>query len=170
MPLSHGRSFLHPKQAHQSSAFFIRNDETKQQFLFLGDVEPDSLSMKPQTIAVWRAAAPLIPHELNSIFLECSWTLDREDALLYGHLSPRHVIAELEALAHEITAVSRRSFKRPLRGLKLYVMHCKADMDGDSDTALQIVSQLQALAQQRKMDLEIIPVVQGMCIGMQCHP
>lgn len=168
MPLSHGQSFLNPKHAYQSSAFFVRNDITRREFLFLGDVEPDSVSLKPQTIAVWKAAAPLIPHELDSIFLECSWTSERDDASLYGHLSPKHVITEMTALAAEVTAVSRRT-KRPLRGLKLYIMHCKAAINDESDTAILIVSQLQKLVYERKLGLEVIPVVQGMCIGMR-HP
>ncbi|GJJ12460.1 hypothetical protein Clacol_006702 [Clathrus columnatus] len=148
------------------SYLLTSNDKTKRQFLFLGDVEPDTLSLKPQTIAVWKAAAPLIPDHLNSIFLECSWTSERNDALLYGHLSPKHVIAEMEALVREVTAITgSRRRRRPLRGLKLYIMHCKATINDDSDSTLLIVSQIRTLIQEKKLGLEVIPVVQGMCIG-----
>lgn len=78
---------------------------TERELLFFGDVEPDSISSKPQTINVWKAAAPKIPHTLASIFIECSWTSDRPDHLLFGHLNPLHLVDELVALAVEVYKV-----------------------------------------------------------------
>ena len=54
--------------AYESTAFFIRHDPSEQEFLFFGDVEPDSLAETPQTINVWRAAAPKIPEKLSYIY------------------------------------------------------------------------------------------------------
>lgn len=100
MPVTHG--LTKTGSVYESAAYFLRNNVTEQELLFFGDVEPDSISSKPQTINVWKAAAPRIPHTLSSIFIECSWTSDRPDSLLFGHLNPRHLADELVALALEV--------------------------------------------------------------------
>jgi len=103
MPVTHG--LTKTGSVYESAAYFLRNDVTERELLFFGDVEPDSISSKPQTINVWKAAAPKIPHTLASIFIECSWTSDRPDSLLFGHLNPVHLIDELVALALEVYKV-----------------------------------------------------------------
>ncbi|KAL0947289.1 hypothetical protein HGRIS_013409 [Hohenbuehelia grisea] len=106
MPLSHGTAAGDGSPgAHEpytSSAFFIRHDASSHEFLFFGDVEPDSLAHLPRTIDVWRAAAPKIPARLSTVFIECSWPADRRDDMLYGHLNPPHLVAALLALATEV--------------------------------------------------------------------
>lgn len=103
MPLTHG--LTKTGSVYESAAYFLRNNLTERELLFFGDVEPDSISSKPQTINAWRAAAPKIPHTLASIFIECSWTSDRPDHLLFGHLNPVHLVDELVALAVEVYKV-----------------------------------------------------------------
>jgi cAMP phosphodiesterase len=147
---------------YPSLAYFIRHTLTEHQFLFFGDVEPDSISGSNTTREVWRAAAPLIvQRKLNTIFLECSWTNDRKDSQLYGHLSPRHFVQELRALADEVVrcqeassivavngkgrgrdspppmkrrkSVATNASKSPLKGLKVYVIHFKEPMEDTDD-------------------------------------
>jgi len=103
MPVTHG--LTKTGSVYESAAYFLRNNVTERELLFFGDVEPDSISSKPQTINVWREAAPRIPHTLASIFIECSWTSDRPDNLLFGHLNPLHLADELVALALEVYKV-----------------------------------------------------------------
>lgn len=86
-----------------SSAFFIRNDVTGAEILIFGDVEPDSVSIFPRNCLVWDDAAPKIAKGvLKAIFIECSYDNDVRDEDLYGHLCPRHLIAELTALAKRV--------------------------------------------------------------------
>ncbi|THH05574.1 hypothetical protein EW145_g4693 [Phellinidium pouzarii] len=94
LPLSHGPDY-------KSAAFFIRHGSGShaRELLFMGDVGPDALSADPCTAAVWRAAAPKIPHTLDALFIECSWPLGHAEDKLYGHLSPEHLVVELENLA-----------------------------------------------------------------------
>ncbi|KZV94048.1 cyclic-AMP phosphodiesterase [Exidia glandulosa HHB12029] len=106
MPISHGCTSA--GKLYESTAFFVRNDVAEKEFLFFGDVEPDSVSQKPQTRAVWRTAARLIPDELDTIFLECSYRASRPMSALFGHLSPPHVAAELRTLAHEVVEAKQR--------------------------------------------------------------
>jgi cAMP phosphodiesterase len=83
-----------------SSAFFIRADATGREVLIWGDVEPDSLSMIPRNHIIWaEAASKLVQGSLGGIFIECSYKDSQGDAVLFGHLAPRHIIAELLVLA-----------------------------------------------------------------------
>jgi hypothetical protein len=105
VPISHG-TLLGTNKTYTSSAFFIRHNPTHRHFLFFGDVEPDTIALRPFTRSVWAHAATLIvssPNQLlSTIFLECSYDQSRPDHLLYGHLSPPHVLREMQALATEI--------------------------------------------------------------------
>jgi cAMP phosphodiesterase len=90
-----------------SSAFFIRTESTlttpTKEVLVFGDVEPDSLSLSPRTAFIWAEAAPKIAAGiLTGIFIECSYTDAQADAVLFGHLAPRHLLAELQSLAEMV--------------------------------------------------------------------
>lgn len=88
-----------------SSAFFIRNDASGHELLIFGDTEPDSVSMSPRNHIVWEDAAPKIANgSLKAIFIECSYVDSVRDEDLYGHLCPRHLIAELTFLANRVVA------------------------------------------------------------------
>ncbi len=92
-----------------SSAFFIRNDENGRELLIFGDVEPDSISLSPRNHIVWDDAAPkVVSGSLRTIFIECSFDDSVRDEDLYGHLCPRHLIAELTFLAHSAMAIRKQ--------------------------------------------------------------
>ncbi|OMP82763.1 3',5'-cyclic-nucleotide phosphodiesterase, partial [Diplodia seriata] len=94
-----------------SSAYFIRTElaphyssssrpPPAREILIFGDVEPDTLSLTPRTAQVWAEAAPKIANgTLKAVFIECSYADTQGDAVLFGHLAPRHLIRELESLA-----------------------------------------------------------------------
>lgn len=95
-----------------SSAFFIRAESTMttptKEILIFGDVEPDSLSLSPRTAAIWAEAAPKISAGiLAGIFIECSYTDAQADAVLFGHLAPRHLLAELSVLSEMVKDARR---------------------------------------------------------------
>ncbi|KAL2426411.1 hypothetical protein ABEF95_003328 [Exophiala dermatitidis] len=93
-----------------SSAFFIRNDTTGQELLIFGDVEPDTVSMSPRNYIIWEdAAAKIAKGTLGAIFIECSYDDSVRDEDLYGHLCPRHLIAELRFLANCVVNRRRKS-------------------------------------------------------------
>ena len=109
-----------------SSAFFIRDDESGQEILIFGDVEPDSISLYPRTFRVWNDAAPKIASGLlKGIFIECSFEDSQRDETLFGHLAPRHLIAELQSLAEKVQAVKNnntddgRKRKRQSNGMRI---------------------------------------------------
>jgi len=192
MPISHGQT--ETLGAYLSSAFFIRHDPTAHEFLFFGDVEPDSLAAEPQNRRVWRCAAEKIPDTLNTIFIECSWTSGRGDDQLYGHLSPKHLSAELTALAVEVDAFRTRtaeannsddesfpirkkqrrgsdsspSLRGVLSGVRVYIIHCKDDIRKLHDQPVNqvIASEVRTLVDTQELGLEIIAVDQGMHISI----
>ncbi|MCJ1284812.1 hypothetical protein MMC26_004149 [Xylographa opegraphella] len=91
---------------YDSSAFFIRDEQTGHEVLIFGDVEPDTISLSPRTARVWADAAPKIAAGLlSAIFIECSYDDSQSDETLFGHLAPRHLIAELEVLAAKVNVV-----------------------------------------------------------------
>ncbi|KAI9653969.1 MAG: 3',5'-cyclic-nucleotide phosphodiesterase pde1 [Bathelium mastoideum] len=70
------------------------------EILVFGDVEPDSLSLHPRTARVWAEAAPKVAHGvLKAVCIECSYDDTQDDAVLFGHLAPRHLVQELATLA-----------------------------------------------------------------------
>ncbi|KAF7295251.1 hypothetical protein MIND_01064000 [Mycena indigotica] len=182
-PVSHGHN---ERGDYDSAAFFIRHNPTGHEFLFFGDVEPDLVSRSPKTINVWRAAAPKIPATLQTIFIECSWPSSRSDDTLYGHLSPVHLVHELETLASEIVKVrnstrTSSSLVRPKRkkqrldpapvdlrgsltGLRVFVTHCKDTLNGAPDRPNQtlIMEEIKALLEPKELGVEIIAARQGM--------
>lgn len=193
MELSHGSD----PTPYQSSAFFVRHDPTEQEFLFFGDVEPDSLAKKPLTIDVWRAAASKIPHRLNTIFIECSYPTGRANDCLYGHLTPNHLVQELENLAREVNKAKSRAsststssspasparkrqrlksrsvsasiddVKGALKGVRVYVMHFKEDMENAYKQPIHVVitNQVRALVEEKGLGAEILAAEQGAHIG-----
>lgn len=94
---------LHP-QDHScvvdSTAYFIKDSETGREVLIFGDVEPDSLSRTPRNYIIWAEAAKKVASGcLTGILIECSYSDSCADAYLFGHLAPRHLVAELVTLA-----------------------------------------------------------------------
>ncbi|OJD16468.1 hypothetical protein AJ78_03367 [Emergomyces pasteurianus Ep9510] len=97
--------------AVESSAFFLRDDHSGTEIIVFGDIEPDSISLEPRNDKVWEIAAPKVANgSLRAIFVECSFTDSVEDNCLYGHLCPRHLIAELEVLAGKVLQVINPKF------------------------------------------------------------
>jgi 3',5'-cyclic-nucleotide phosphodiesterase len=190
MPISHGHNVT--SGVYDSAAFFVRHNPSAREFLFFGDVEPDTLSPKPRTINVWRAAAAKIPLTLSTIFIECSWSSGRADDLLYGHLSPTHLADELTALATEVAMVRKsivkdsRSESRPARkksksnplspeslygaleGVRVFVIHCKDGNEATCNHSINhvITDQVRALVAAKRLGADILAADQGMRIGM----
>ncbi|KAF8556897.1 cyclic-AMP phosphodiesterase [Imleria badia] len=188
MTVSHGKNDLGP---YESSCFFLKHLPTKHEFLFFGDVEPDSVAVKPRNVTVWRAAAPKIPHDLSAVFIECSYPAGRPDEVLWGHLSPEHLVQEMIALATEVVLVRRSSkggskagasSSRPrkkqkraplapealhgaLAGLKVYIMHCKEDFSTEGPISHVIADQCRERLVPHKLGLELLTADQGMKIG-----
>ncbi|KAL9594413.1 MAG: hypothetical protein Q9219_007050 [cf. Caloplaca sp. 3 TL-2023] len=115
------------KKAYDSAAYFLRDEQTGKEVLIFGDVEPDSVSLNPRTTRVWQdAAAKLSAGLLTGILIECSYDDAQPDSMLFGHLTPRHLVIELGVLAEMVRNTmpdsrpgSPRKRKRASNGHKL---------------------------------------------------
>ena len=110
--LQHSQNYGHPSDMMRpidSSAFFLRDEHTGYEVLIFGDVEPDSLSLSPRNSQVWSdAASKITAGVLTGILIECSYDDSQSDDTLFGHLAPRHLIAELKDLATKVKALRPR--------------------------------------------------------------
>ncbi|MGB3555342.1 MAG: 3',5'-cyclic-nucleotide phosphodiesterase [Jannaschia sp.] len=88
-PLAHGPV--------ESTAFLFEAGEDA--VLCLGDTGPDRVEEGDNLRAVWEAVAPLAASgALKAIIIEASYTSDRPDDLLFGHLTPALIHAEMAVL------------------------------------------------------------------------
>ncbi|ORY70025.1 cyclic-AMP phosphodiesterase, class-II [Pseudomassariella vexata] len=94
---------------YDSSAYFIRDTATGREVLIFGDVEPDTMSLSPRNLDIWKEAAPkIVSGQLAAIFIECSYSDSQTNDRLFGHLAPRFIIEEMQALAQQVE-ISRRN-------------------------------------------------------------
>lgn len=109
-PLSHSNPY-------SSTAFLIKSGEVYA--LYFGDTGPDEIEKTDHMQRVWAAVAPLVKSgQLKGVFLEVSYPNAQPDRHLYGHLTPKWFIKELEVLAG-------LAGKEHLRGLNVVVTHIK---------------------------------------------
>lgn len=88
--LSHGPSY-------QSTAFLISYKNAY--LLYLGDTGSDQIEKSAQLDKLWHRIAPLITkNQLKAIFIETSFPDEQPANQLFGHLTPRLLMTELEKL------------------------------------------------------------------------
>lgn len=108
-PLSHG--------GVESTAFLVESDGDA--ILYFGDTGPDPVEKSTKMHDVWAAVADKAKQrKLKAILIESSYTSDRPDTQLFGHLTPKWLMAslrELEGLAG----------KGALKDLPVVVTHIK---------------------------------------------
>ena len=100
-----------------STAFLVRSKDNY--VLYFGDTGPDEVEKSHNMDHVWQAVAPLIKEKkLKAIMIEVSFPDEQPDKSLFGHLTPRWLMAEF----HELEKLSGRG---SLKGLNLVVTHVK---------------------------------------------
>ncbi len=108
-PLSHG--------GVESTAFVIESGG--EAIACLGDTGPDSVEKGTRLRDLWSALArPARERRLKALVIEVSYTSDRPDTLLFGHLTPRHVLEQLREL-------DRLAGGGALKGMPVVISHIK---------------------------------------------
>jgi len=88
-PLAHG--------GVESTAFLVESDGDA--ILYFGDTGPDPVEKTTKMRDVWTAVAEKArQRRLKAILIESSYTSDRPDAQLFGHLTPKWILASLREL------------------------------------------------------------------------
>jgi 3',5'-cyclic-nucleotide phosphodiesterase len=89
-PLSH----VNP---YESTAFLINNNNSY--LLYLGDTGADTVEKSNQLKTLWTAVAEKIKqHQLKAIFIEVSFDNNMPTKSLFGHLTPKLLLQELQVL------------------------------------------------------------------------
>jgi len=112
--ISHGAPY-------ESTAYLVRSGDYY--VLYFGDVGPEGVEQTGLITAVWERVAPLIAdRSLLAMFLEISYAEGRPDSLLFGHLTPSWMMAEMHTLAQMVNPADPYS---ALAGLPVIVTHVK---------------------------------------------
>ena len=129
-----------------STAFLIKSNNAYA--LYLGDVGSDAIEKSTNLQNLWLAIAPLIKSkQLKAIMIEVSFPNEQPDGSLYGHLTPRLLMAEMEKLS-QLTGASA------LKNLNVIVTHFKLP----TTNITKIKAQLKV---ENKLGLSLIYPVQG---------
>ena len=87
-------------QEASPTAFLIESGDDA--ILCFGDTGPDEVQKTSNMQDIWKAVADKVKQrKLKAIIMEVSYTSDRPDHLLFGHLTPKWVHKTLRALDQE---------------------------------------------------------------------
>ncbi len=126
-PLSHG--------GVESTAFLIESDGDA--VLCFSDTGPDAVEKTSKMKDVWSSiAAKVSQRRLKAIVIEVSYTNDRPDNLLFGHLTPRWLLKSLR----ELDGLAGGG---ALQDLPVVISHIKYSLTGEQPQK-KILEELQA--------------------------
>jgi 3',5'-cyclic-nucleotide phosphodiesterase len=121
-PLSHG--------GVESTAFLIESDGDA--VLCFGDTGPDAVEKTTKMRDIWWAVADKVKQRrLKAILIESSYTSDRPDNLLFGHLTPKWLLASLRELGEQAGGGA-------LKGLPVIVSHIKYSLSKDQPQKMML--------------------------------
>jgi 3',5'-cyclic-nucleotide phosphodiesterase len=126
-PLSHG--------GMESTTFLLESDG--EGILCFGDTGPDAVQKGTHLHEVWAAVADRVKQKrLKAIVIESSYTSDRPDNLLFGHLTPRWLLGSLREL-------DKQAGGNALKGLPVVVSHIKYSLTKEQPQK-QMLQELEA--------------------------
>lgn len=124
-----------------STAFLLHADDAYA--LYIGDTGPDGVEQCNKLGQLWQTIAPLVQQgKLRGLFVEISYPDPRESNRLYGHLTPRWLMAELQRLAALMPATDSTE---AMRQLTVIVTHIKPTLKGGPSAREQIMRQVEEL-------------------------
>ena len=113
-----------------STAYLVRSNDSY--ILYLGDTGADEIEKSHNLQNLWEAVTPLVKaKKLKAIMIEVSFPNEQPDKALFGHLTPRLLMSEMNVLV---------KLAGPLKGLNIVVTHLKPP----TASILKIKSQLKA--------------------------
>jgi len=126
-PLSHG--------GVESTAFLLRSGSDS--ILCFGDTGPDDVEKSQRLRDIWTALGDdLRLKRLKAIIIESSYTSDRPDNSLFGHLTPKWVLQGLRDL-------DRAAGGQAIRGLPVIISHIKFSLT-DEQPQRKMLAELEA--------------------------
>jgi cAMP phosphodiesterase len=136
---------------YESSAFLVRSNQDY--LLYLGDTGADTVEQSNKLYVLWKAIAPLVSSkQLKSIFIEVSFDNSIPDKALFGHLTPKLLMLEL----NKLNALSGNT----LKNVQIAVTHIKPC----NDCEVNIKNQITAANQ---LGLTVVYPTQGTPMNIQ---
>lgn len=133
-----------------STAFLVNSNDNY--LLYLGDTGPDEIEKSSNMQNVWQAVAPLVKSKkLKAILIEVSFPNEQPDKTLFGHLTPKWLMTEMNKLAILTGADA-------VKGLNIVVTHLKPPVASIS----KIKTQLKAA---NKLQLNLVYPQQGKALN-----
>lgn len=133
-----------------STAYLVNSNN--HYILYLGDTGPDAIEKSNNLQSLWQAIAPLVKSKkLKAILIEVSFPDEQPDKTLFGHLTPRWLMAEMDKLA-ALTSSDE------LKGLNIVVTHLKPPVS----SITKIKAQLKIA---NKLRLNLIYPAQGRALN-----
>jgi 3',5'-cyclic-nucleotide phosphodiesterase len=128
LPLSHG--------GPESTAFLLENGEDA--LICFGDTGPDEVEKSTRIADIWAAVAEKVRNKkLKAIIIEVSYVNAQPDKLLFGHLTPNHLLKALRALEEKAGPDS-------LEGLPVVISHIKYSLKTGPTPQEEIAKELEA--------------------------
>jgi 3',5'-cyclic-nucleotide phosphodiesterase len=147
---------------YESTAFLVRSGD--HYVLYFGDVGPEGVEKTGLITAVWERVAPLIADgSLLGVFLEISYAEGRPDGLLFGHLTPSWMMAELHTLAQLVDPLDPYG---ALAGLPVVVTHIKPVFERVEPPLSVIARQLEQI---NDLGVDFLFPYQGMRIDFRAR-
>jgi cAMP phosphodiesterase len=129
-----------------STAFLVQSKDCY--LLYLGDTGADEIEKSHNLQNLWEAITPLIKaKKLKAIMIEASFPDEQPDKTLFGHLTPRLLMAEMAALG-KLTGTDA------LKNLNVVVTHLKPPYSS-------ILKIKKELAAENKLGLHLVYPQQG---------
>jgi 3',5'-cyclic-nucleotide phosphodiesterase len=123
--------------AAESTGFLIESGDDA--ILCLGDTGPDSVQGVDNLDRVWRAVADRAASgALKALIVESSYTSDQPDEFLFGHLTPRFILEDLDKLA------GYAGGEGSLEGLPVVISHIKYSLKSGESPQEKIAAELEA--------------------------
>ncbi|MEN9701607.1 MAG: hypothetical protein RIR55_927, partial [Bacteroidota bacterium] len=136
---------------YESSAFLVRN--ASDYLLYLGDTGADTVEKTNKLAELWTAVAPLVKAaHLKAIFIEVSFDNSMPDKALFGHLTPKLLMQEL----NKLNALSEGK----LKNTTIYITHIKPCASCEETIKQQI-------KEGNQLGLQIAYPVQGQAISIR---
>lgn len=133
-----------------STAFLVKSNDAY--LLYLGDTGADEIEKSNDMQNLWQAITPLIKSkQLKAIMIEVSFPDEHPDKSLFGHLTPRLLMAEMNKLT-QLTG------KDIIKNLNIVITHLKPP-------ATSILKIKQQLAAENKLGLHLVYPVQGKALN-----
>jgi cAMP phosphodiesterase len=136
----------------QSTAFLVSSNNAY--ILYLGDTGPDEIEKSHNLHNLWQAIAPLIINKkLKAIMIETSFPDEQPDKALFGHLTSRWLMKEMDDLAG-LTG------NNALKNFTVIITHVKPPQSNIDKIKLQLKSK-------NNLQLNLVFPEQGKAIYLQ---